>query len=135
MKFTIQTTDDVYDAYSAQADDMGAHGQTVTPEELMADRLTRFAAVAPGDRIIVIDPKSRQELETVLSGGSLLSAEDLINKVKMVISISIGDIRLDFTPGQMRELQNIARRNGRTVETVVKDTVTRMSAQFFNCVQ
>jgi len=131
---SIQIPDDVWKSYTAQATGMQQNGQTISAEELMADRLERFSAVTPSDRIIVIDPKNRQELENVLSGGSLLSAEDLVTKVKAVISISIGDIRLDFTPGQMRELNNVARRNGRTVEQVVKDTVKRMEAQFFNCV-
>jgi hypothetical protein len=135
VKTTIQIADDLYDRYSAQAEGMQQRGQAVTAEELMADRLDRFKAVEPGDRVVVIDPAARQELEHILSGGSLFDASDLVKKVKAAISISIGDIRLDFTPGQMRELSNIARRNGRTVDQVVRETVKRMEVNFFDCVQ
>lgn len=132
MKFTLQTSDDLYDHYHTQAESMQGNGASVTPEEVMADRLERFKDVSPSDRVVVIDPKSRQALEQILSYGSLQSAEDLVKKVESLASIRIGDIRLDFTPGQMRELANVAKRNRKTVEEVIKETVERMESLFFN---
>jgi hypothetical protein len=132
MKITVQIADELYDHYLGQSEAMQQRGATVSAEELMADRLERFKAVDPGDRVVVIDPKSRQKLEGLLSGGSLMDADDLIRKVEGAMSIRIGDIRLDFTPGQMKEMAHLARRNGRALEEVVKDTVARMESLFFN---
>lgn len=132
MKFTLQTTDDLHDHYREQAEEMQRRGQATTAEELMADRLDRFKAVTPGDRIIVIDPKSRQRLETILSGGSLLSAEDLVSKIERLSGLAIGEIRLDFTTAETRQISNWARRQGRQPESVLKDIVDKIKLNIFD---
>lgn len=131
MRLQIQIPDSVYDAYTNRASEMSGNGKVISPEEVIADILDRFSGVSPTDRVIVVGNTHRQRLEKLLSGGGLFDAEDLTTKVEGLASISVGDIRLEFTPGQLKQLAHFARRNGKTVEEVTKETVKRMEWMFF----
>lgn len=133
MKFRMQTEDQTYEAYERMAEELQAQaGKSATAEELMAHQLERFRSVHPADRVVLVDPRNRDRLEQILSGGTLRDAEDLVAKVQKLASLEIGEIRVDWTPGQLRELQEYARRNRKTLQEVVKATVERMGAQFFS---
>lgn len=134
MKTTIQLPDDLYDAYTSAAEGMAGLGKVVTPEEIMVDRLTRFKDVAPSDRVVVVDPKVRNRLEMILSGGSLKDAEDLLKKVEDLADLKIGEIRIDFTPGEWKRMKNWANRQGKTVEFIMKDIVARIRLTIFDYV-
>lgn len=132
MKFTLQTSDDLHDHYTSQAEEMQRRGQATTPEELMVDRLERFKMVEPGDRIVVIDPKNRQRLEGILSGGSLLSAEDLVRKIEALSGLAIGEVRLDFTTAETRQIANWSKRQGRPAEAIIKEIVDKIKLTIFD---
>ena len=134
MKVTLQFPDEVYDSYSSQAADLQNLGQSVSPEEVMADRLTRFKEVSPSDRVVVIDPKTRNRLEVVLSGGSLMDSADLLRKVEALADVRLGEIRLEFTPPEVKQIKRWADRNGRTPESVLKEVVDRLKMGVFDYV-
>lgn len=132
MRIQLQISDDVYDKYVAHAENFqGRSGKPIAPEELMQTHLDQFSSVSPADRIVIIHAKQRQQLEEVLSGGSLRSAEDLVDKVKNLSSVGIGNIRFNFTPGQLHELKIYAARNGIEAEEAVRRTVRSMEESFF----
>lgn len=133
MKLQIQIPESTWEAYAIHAEKIhGLTNQTVSPEALMADQLARFAHVIPSDRIIVLEPASRARLEEILQGGGLADAKDLVAKVQNLASLEIGNVRVDFTPGQWEELRNLARRNARQLSDVVEATVRGMDSIFFN---
>lgn len=132
MKTTIQITDDLYDSFSRQAEEMQQAGQSVSAEEIMTDRLSRFKDVSPSDRVVVIDPKTRGRLETLLSGGSLKDASDLLTKVESLVNVKIGDIRVDFSPAEAAQIQRWAVRNGRTPEFIIRDVVGQIKLHLFD---
>lgn len=135
MKSTIQITDDLYDHFLSQAEEMQRAGQSVTAEEVMADRLSRFKEVLPTDRIVVIDPKNRARLEALFGGGSLQDAPDLVSRVEKLADVRIGEIRIDFTNAEVRRLHNWAKRAGRPVEALIKETTEQIRLHLFDFVQ
>lgn len=136
MKTTIQMTDDIYDAYTSAAEGMAGLGKTLTPEEIMVDRLARFKDISPSDRVIVVDPKVRNRLEEILSGGSLKDAEDLLKKVEGLADIRIGEIRIEFTPAELRKMKHWATKGSKghkapeeALKDIVQDTMNQIKSQ------
>ncbi len=127
MRVTIQLTDELADLYQKTADK-----HAVRISSLLAEQLKRFAHVDPFDRILVVAARQRDELEGVLSGGGIEDASDLVLKVKSLASIQIAGVKLDFTPGQKRELKRLAERQGITYKEIVERTVKSMEEQFFS---
>ncbi len=127
MRATVQLTDDIYDLYQQRAD---THAVRIS--SLLQEQLKRFVDVDPFDRIVVIPSRQRDELEKVLSGGALEDAADLVLKVEALAAIEVEGVKLDFTPGQKRELKRLAERQGITYEEIVKRTVKSMEEQFFS---
>lgn len=134
MKVSLQFPDDVYDSFLSQAEELQRLGQSVSPEEVIVDRLVRFRHVSPSDRVVVIDPKTRNRLEVVLSGGSLMDAADLLKKVEALADVRIGEVRLEFTPPEIKQIKRWADRNGRTAESVLKEVVDRLKMGVFDLV-
>ena len=134
MKTTIQMTDDVYDAYTSAAEGMAGLGKLLTPEEIMVDRLTRFKDVSPEDRVIVVEPRTRGRLELILSGGTLKDSEDLLKKVEGLADIKIGEIRIDFSPGELKKIKHWADKQRKTPEGILKDIVERIKLSIFDYV-
>ena len=132
MKTTIQMTDDVYDAYTSAAEGMAGLGKPLTPEEIMVDRLTRFKGVSPSDRVVVVEPPIRGRLEMILGGGSLKDSEDLLKKVEALADIQIGGIRIEFSPGELKQMAHWSRRQGKTVEFILGDIVSRIKLGIFD---
>ena len=126
MRAQIQIPDDLYDLFSSQAEALAASGKSVTPEEIMADRLGRFKDVEPGDRVVVVDSKTRGRLEALLGGGSLFDAPDLLAKVQKLSNVQIGEIKLDFTTAETAKLHRWSRGSGIPLVTLLNDTVTQL---------
>lgn len=83
-------------------------------------------------RFFVVTGADLGVLEEILGGGSITSSADLRAKVERLAGISFQHIRLQFTPGQLEEMQRRAERQGRTVEALVEMMVPRIHEQFFN---
>ena len=132
MKAQVQISDDLYDHFISQAEGIGGMGKSVSAEELMADRLGRFKDVEPGDRVIVIDSKTRAKLEGVLGHGSLLDAQDLLKKVQALADVQIGEIKLDFTAAEAARLKRWGDRCGVPFPQLLKDTVAKIKLGLFD---
>ncbi len=136
MIVKLQIPDEVWESYDRLSNQLAqASPHPVSPEELMASQLDRFQLLNPTDRVFVIDSRTRSQLEQITGGASLKDAPDLLSRVLKMASISIGDIRLDFTPGQLLQLKTFAGRNHRPVDDVVRDVVKQLEWQFFDQVQ
>lgn len=127
MRVTLQLTDEVADLYQKIADK-----HAVRISSILAEQLKRFVSVDPYDRIVVVPSRQRDELEKVLSGGAIEDASDLVLKVEALASIQVEGVKLDFTPGQKRELKRLADRQRITYDEIVRRTVKSMEEQFFS---
>lgn len=135
MRLTISISDDLFDTYATRAAKVNERsGVVVTPEELIVTQLEKFAGIDPAERTLIIPAVERRQLEEILHGGHLQSADDLVKKVDKLARLEIGEVRLDFTPGQLSELRRYASRNRKTFEQVMQETVTAIGTQFFRYV-
>lgn len=82
-------------------------------------------------RAVVIDQATLQGLEAILGGGSILHQQDLTQKVHRLAGISFGHVRLDFTPGQLEEIDSRASRLSMTGEELIRRTARKMEELFF----
>jgi hypothetical protein len=133
VKVTLRIPDDLYETYLRHADSLaGRGGQGTSAEDLMVAQLERFSKVAPMDRVVVVDTRSREGLEKILPGGQLASGRDLLTKVRELADLKIGRIRVDFTTRQLEQVKNYATRNRITVEEATRAIVRGMEEQFFD---
>jgi hypothetical protein len=124
MKVTLQISDDLYEKYAERA-----AGQA-TAEELLLAQLERFKEVSPMDRVIVVLSKERAGLEKILSGGTLRDGADLLQKVSSLASIEIGGVKVDFSPGELRNIKHFATKNRIPAQQAVEQVVHGMKEQF-----
>lgn len=128
MKIELHIPDELYDVYDGYA---GARDI----DDVLLEQLERFQGAHPQDRSLLISPRIREQLEKLLPmhpGPHLYDDVDLLERVKVLASISIGNVRLDFTPAQYEALKNYSDRQGRTLEELVQSTVLRMQELFFD---
>lgn len=128
MKLTIQIPDDLYEVYAAHLSKALAGKATI--EDLLAHQLERFKEVSPSDRVVVILPPERSRLEALLAGGSILDGRDLAEKVQRLADIQIGEVRVDFSPGELKNIRTFATKNRKPVQQVISDVVHGMKEQF-----
>lgn len=124
MDITIRVPDDVaaqYKIYTTEGDQ--AHG---TVEQVMAAQLTRFASCPPAMPYVLIPPGAKRELEEAMNSLPILSGEDLIEKVRALAGVQVGDTRLGFTVAQLAELKSKAARWGKSVPEFVESVVRRI---------
>lgn len=82
-------------------------------------------------RYVVVTGDELDRLESILSGGSVLNSIDLFRKVERLAGITFNNIRFEFTPGQLEELQSRADRLGLSTEELCRRTVAKMQELFF----
>lgn len=82
-------------------------------------------------RYLVTTGAELEALETILSGGHLLNSVDLLRKVERLAGVTFNNIRFEFTPGQLEEIQRRAERLGLTAEELCRRTVVKMEELFF----
>jgi hypothetical protein len=124
MKVTLQLPDDLYERYADRT-----AGQA-SVEDLLLAQLERFKEVSPMDRVVVVLPKERAALEAKLSGGTLRDGADLLAKVSALADIEIGGVKVDFSPGELRNIKHFAAKNRRPVQQAIEDVVRGMKDQF-----
>lgn len=132
MKVTIRMADEVYETYLGYANALVARGKTAAAEDLIVAQIDRFAAVAPMDRVVVVDARSREGLEKILPGGFINSGPDLLRRMQELADLRIGGIRVDFTTRQLEQIKNYATRNRVTVEDATRAIVRGMEERFFD---
>lgn len=70
-------------------------------------------------------------LEQTTGLGTTRNARDLLQAVKRLASISIGQVDIPFTPGQIEELQHRANKRGQTIAQTIKAVVDRINDELF----
>lgn len=70
-------------------------------------------------------------LENTLGIGATHSPERLVAAVERLATIRIGEIRIDFTPGQLEEIATRARKRNQTVEQAMQAVVDRIREELF----
>lgn len=103
-------------------------------EKVAGQWLDRALKTLPVGRALVVQGEILDRLEATLGGGSLLNEADLAKKVARLAGISFLHVRLPFTPNQLEELAEKAKRNSLTVEQLVNRTAPRIYEHFFDLV-
>lgn len=129
MKLTVHLSDDVIEQYRSYQRDRSSIGEL---ESILTNHLTRFSEVAPQDRILLVDAKSRGRLEKSLSGGHIKDPADLATRVERIVGLKLGGVDLDFTPTQKASLKAWAEKNHLTYEQGVSRVVKQLEPMFFN---
>jgi hypothetical protein len=124
MRITIaDTTADAYQAFATK------QGRPL--DQIVETQLARFRTLEPGTPAIVIGGESLERLTIALGGLSIRDGADLATKVDDLAAVSFQHIRLNFSPQHLAELQHRAERQGKSVESLVIDTVNKMAEDFF----
>lgn len=100
-------------------------------DKLVTRQLQRFAKVEVGDRAVVLHGEALEEVDRLLGLGSTQSAAALLAAIRAWAGITIGGVRLDFSPAQLAEIQLRADKQGKTPEAVVQEIVEQLSRDFF----
>jgi hypothetical protein len=82
-------------------------------------------------RYMVVHGPDLDTLEQILGRGSILNSTDLRSKVERLAGITYGNIRFNFSPGQLEEIARRAERLSMTPERLIRQTVTKMEELFF----
>jgi len=89
-----------------------------------------YEIVAEGS--LTLSKADREALEAVTGIGTTQTPAGLVLAVSRLARISIGDVNLPFTPGQMEELKHRAEKRGQTVEQALKAVVDRIRDEIFH---
>jgi len=88
----------------------------------------RFEAYDQG---LVLPKATCTLLEEITGIGTTKDAGTLLKGVQRLAHIVIGDIRIDFTPGQLEEIAHRAMKRGFTVEQEIARIVERIKDEIF----
>ena len=122
----VKLDDDLVARYAASLKDPSL---PVAP--ILDAQLARTAAFPPPTPILILDRAHLQPLETLLGGGLIRSADDLVARVRTYASITLGKIVLDLTPAQKEELAYRAQKQGRSPDALVADLVAQVTEAMF----
>lgn len=125
MKIEIQIPDELYARYELQA-----RSRDYAVKRELSERLQAFVEAPPKDRVILLRRHTREAIEKILN-CSLLSDEELVDRVTRLAQLSIGEVRLEFSPGQLAEMKRRADKNGRTFEEELKISVKSVQSLVF----
>jgi hypothetical protein len=109
----------------------GAKVANMTAEEAMVRQLQRTVGVAPSGRQVVLGASQLEYLERRCGGGPITRADEVVARVARLASISFMGIDLLLSPGQLEELAFRASRQGKPMETLVKEIADRLVTDFF----
>ncbi len=73
----------------------------------------------------------REDLDGLLGLGASQSADALVAAARRLARLSIGEVDLPFTPGQLEELHYRAGKRGQTVAQAVEAVVDRIKDELF----
>lgn len=124
MRITIP--DDVVVVYEEMA---AAQGRPV--EAVVADQLTRFAALVPGTRAVVLGDAHCARLAAALAVEQIRDADHLVARAEAYGAVRFEGIALRLTPAQREELVRRAERQGRSVKALVQEIANRLLVDFF----
>lgn len=88
-------------------------------------------ALVPGEGALVLTAADRTRLEATTGIGSTRTPAEFVRAVEFLASIRIGDVKLEFTPGQLSELQHRATKRGQTIAQAIQAVVDRIREEIF----
>lgn len=95
-------------------------------------QLERIKDHSVKDRIVIVGRDARETLETQLGGGALQSDDDLVAKVQRLAVLEIGELVVNFSPGQWEEFARRCKRTGVDPQAEAQRIVTKISELFFD---
>jgi len=84
------------------------------------------------DHELVLPPQVVARLEQTTGFGTGKDPFTLVEAIERLASISIGTVRVEFTPGQLEEIAYRAKKRGHTVEQELKTAVERVKDEIFH---
>lgn len=102
-----------------------------TPIDVVGERglADRYSLVEGGTLLLSAGDCAR--LDATLGVGATRSATDLVAAVERLATIKIGNVRIDFTPGQLEEIVLRAKKRGQTVQQALQATIDRIKDELF----
>src|SRR6266851_6684321 len=123
----IKLDDDLAARYQLLAD------QCTQPLTVVIERqLARFADYPPTLRVLPLAKAQLQEIEHLLGGGQITSAQALVDRVRSYASVTLGGVVLDLSHSQKAELAYRAQKRGMPPDAVVKELVDVILSQLFD---
>lgn len=98
---------------------------------LLERQLVRFGSMPPGERVLVLAGEALEQIDRDLGIGATRDATALLTAIRGWAGITIGDIRLQFSPAQLAEIAHRADKQGKSPEDVVKEIVSSIESAFF----
>src|SRR5258706_7444852 len=89
---------------------------------------TRYELVIDG---LTLDRTACVRIEETTGVGTTRSPLELEQAITRLAAISIGEVKIAFTPGQLDELQHRARKRGFTIEQELQRVIDRIKAEIF----
>ena len=89
---------------------------------------SRYEQVVDG---ITLDRATCVRIEATTGVGTARSSPELEKAITRLASISIGEVKIAFTPGQLDELQHRARKRGFTIEQELQRVIDRIKDEIF----
>lgn len=122
----LHIDDTLYAQYAAAAQ------QARRPvHEVIEQQLTRFVAYPPTRRALLVSDEGIAQIEKALRGGSITTERGLLDRIENWAGVTIGHVRLDFSPEQLREIGVRAQKQNKQPKQVVEDIVGQLQEQFF----
>jgi hypothetical protein len=89
-----------------------------------------YEIVAEGT--LILSKTAREAIERTAGIGATQTEQALVAAIDRLAKISIGDVRIDFSPGQLSEIQHRATKRGITVERALLDVIDRIRGEIFH---
>lgn len=102
--------------------------------QVLERQLARFAEYPPTVRIVPLTRESLQQVERLLGGGQIQTAQQLVDRVRAYASVTLGKIEVDFSPAQKAELVHRATKRGVAPAIVVQELLDLFLDQVFDAV-
>jgi hypothetical protein len=109
---------------------------TITQGERVVDVVSgkelyrKYDPVGSDGLILRTDHRSR--IDRTLGIGSTETPDHLVTAIERLARLRIGDVRVDFTPGQWEHLQHRAGKMGITTDALLHRVVERITSEIWN---
>lgn len=108
----------------------GGQGAQVIGVIAPADFPAPYEIVTEGS--LTLSRAEREQIEATTGVGTTQTAAALLAAVQRLARITIGEVALPFTPGQIEELQHRAQKRGQTVQQALQAVVDRIHDEIFH---
>jgi hypothetical protein len=79
-----------------------------TPQKTIVAYLNQFKDVTLTDRVVILSGEDRQALES-LTGNQVNSAKDIVSWGEKVGRLSLNNVNLNLSPGQVKRIETSAK--------------------------